>query len=158
MSSLGSFWFSCSSLLFHAALLFNSSGPVTRVLPLSLSLSFLYMLSLSLFSLSYISSLFVSLVTFFSSLIVCPLLPFPGSSCFTRLKISNREQWEDWERACTWEREVKEHAWMVTTAPYHSFQAAKGTALHLPSSFFSPLQLPPPHLQASVEQRGMSCF
>lgn len=38
MSSLGSFWFSCSSRLFHAALLSNSSGPVTTVLPLPLSL------------------------------------------------------------------------------------------------------------------------
>lgn len=39
MSSLGSFWFSCSSPLFHAAVLSNSSGPVSRVLPLFLCVS-----------------------------------------------------------------------------------------------------------------------
>lgn len=37
MSSLGSFWFNCSLLLFHAVLLSNSNGLVTTVLPLSSS-------------------------------------------------------------------------------------------------------------------------
>lgn len=39
MSSLGSFWFNCSSPLFHAVLLSNSSGLVTTVLPPSFSTS-----------------------------------------------------------------------------------------------------------------------
>lgn len=64
MSSLGSFWFSCSSPLFHAALLSNSSGPVTRVLRLSLSLfSSLYH---SLWSVFYLlSSLSLACSAFF---------------------------------------------------------------------------------------------
>lgn len=42
MSSLGSFWFNCSSPLFHAVLLSNSSGLVTTVLSPSFSTSSLH--------------------------------------------------------------------------------------------------------------------
>lgn len=120
MSSLGSFWFNCFLLLFHAVLLSNSSGPVTTVLPLSSSVHPLNNLCpfLLLFLTSYIYSLLMGASS--SHFLSCFLLHVWNSNV------------NDWEEG-RWTR-WKEHAWMATAGPYHSFQSGNGNsplAMHL---------------------------
>lgn len=108
MSSLGSFWFSCSSPLFHAALLSNSSGPVTTVLRLSPPFIF----SLSLFGLMPSTLLFYSFLTLSRLLLLLfPHLlisvPFPLFLVALTTQMGNIECKRERMRG---EREVKEHA------------------------------------------------
>lgn len=147
MSSLGSFWFSCSLLLFHAALLFISSGPVTPVLLLNLHLfhSLVHVvLALSsplgfFFSRFFLKSLASSLILHLIGVPNVYLLPLflPLLLFHSLCGVAPKNGVQRGGRVGVGWWGVKEHAWMVSTAPYHSFQSEKGAALrHFSSPIF----------------------
>lgn len=116
MSSLGSFWFNGSSLLFHAVLLSNSSGLVTTVLPPSFSTFFLP----THVHFLYFSSHRLSLLSSWQR----PLLTCPPVSCTCKIKWGPLREGEAVEGAC-----MNGHYWPIPFIPVRKGNSPK--ALHL---------------------------
>lgn len=116
MSSQGSFWFNCSSLLFHAVLLSNSSGPVTTVLPLSSSIQPPQTTCVHFF---YVSSLHLSVLCLW---VRPPCTSAPVSCCMYKIQMLTSERRGGGRGG----RSMHEWPWPAHTI--HSSQG-KGTAL-----------------------------